>query len=153
MVTARLNTRKGRLYSLFLGFGIGGAFILIYECFRFSILGLPGLGILAYLACNLLIYACLSYNYFHFINLGETARRIRIIREIHESPNGLTKEEILQRYNAKEILELRMGRLLSKGQVSLENDRYHINNPTMLAISNIIIFLKKKLLGKESEFE
>jgi len=125
----------------------------MFEGWRFFNVAFQGPDFWGYLICNALIYACLSYNYFHFVNLGETARRIRIIREIYDSPNGLTKEEILQRYNAREILGLRMGRLLSKGQIHLKEGRYFINNPTMLAISNIIIFLKKAILGKVSEFD
>ena len=49
---------------------------------------------------NFLIYSALAYCYFYFIILGETARRIRIIREIHDSENGLSMESLLKKYDA-----------------------------------------------------
>jgi len=51
------------------------------------------------------------------------------------------------------MIDLRMERLLSKNQVILEEGRYFIGNPTMLAIANMIVRLKIFLLGKRSEFE
>ena len=46
-------------------------------------------------------YGVLSFGYFHFINLGETARRIRIIREIDAAGRPLTREVILDRYTPR----------------------------------------------------
>ena len=85
--------------------------------------------------------------------MGETARRIRIIREIYDSPNGLSEKELLKCYNSEQMIDLRMERLLSKNQVILEEGRYFIGNPTMLAIANMIVRLKIFFLGKRSEFE
>ena len=56
-----------------------------------------GLDALGQILLNAVIYAALGYCYFHFINLGETARRIRIIRELYDAKTGLSPEEILNR--------------------------------------------------------
>ena len=104
-------------------------------------------------SANFIIYASLGYCYFHFINLGETARRIRILREIYDSKDGLTMEEILQKYNSKEIVDKRIGRLINNGQVLYKNGRYYIGNPTMLIITKIIVAMKLLLLGRRSEFD
>ena len=106
-----------------------------------------------YLVLNGLIYLSLSYCYFHFLNLGETARRIRLVRELAESKDGLTLEELLAKYNADEMVKRRLGRLLDKKQILCKDDRYFINNKLMLIISKIIILLKLIILGKKSEFE
>ena len=85
--------------------------------------------------------------------MGETARRIRLLRELCDSSDGLSKEGILDRYNAKEIIDIRMKRLLGNGQVVLRNGSYFIGNPTMLFFSGIIVFMKLLILGKKSEFD
>lgn len=105
------------------------------------------------LITNLLIYSALGYCYFHFINLGETARRIRILRELYDSPEGLSLNEILNRYNAKHIVDMRIRRLLHNGQIIEKDGRYCIGSPVMLFISKSIIMLKLIVLGKRSEFD
>lgn len=101
---------------------------------------------------NIIIYLSLNYCYFNFVNMGETARRIRILWEINDSKDGLTMEEILQKYNSKEIVEKRLDRLISSGQVIVQNSRYFAGKPVMLLASRIIILLKLIVLGKKSEF-
>jgi len=97
---------------------------------------------------NLLTYILLSYCYFHFVNLGETARRVRLLRELKVSGCGLTLEEIRSRYNADEILSRRLDRLIKNGQVVLKEERYFIAKPIMLSIAKTIVFLKRLLLKR-----
>ena len=104
----RFIARLSLLKSLYLGFiaGFGVVIIIEFACFwdptSWAKDSFP------YLVANLIIYSSLAYNYFHFVNMGETARRIRIIRELYESKGGLTMEEILERYNAKDMVRKRM---------------------------------------------
>ena len=109
--------------------------------------------IAAILATNLITYLSLAYCYFNFINLGETARRIRIIRELYDAPKSLSLEEILERYNAKHILQMRIDRLINNKQLIYKNGRYYIGNPIMLFIAKIIVAMKIVLLGKKSEYD
>lgn len=99
---------------------------------------------------NFFIYAMLSYGYFHFVNLSESARRIRLLREIEEAGSGLTEAQILGRYNADEILNRRMKRLLSTGQIKERDGRLFIANPVMLISARIVLFLKIFLLENKS---
>lgn len=101
---------------------------------------------------NVVIYFALCYCYFHFVNLGETARRIRMLRELYDSYEGLTIGEILERYNAKEIVDKRLQRLVSNRQVIYRDGRYTIGNPLMLFIARAIVIVKMALLGRRSEF-
>ncbi len=140
---------NGLLKSVFLGFAIGLLSLLIvafYVAFR-NIEFLPNLMV------NIIIYSSLGYCYFHFLNLGETARRIRILRELYDSNGGLTLEEILKRYNAKKMVELRLQRLLSNGQVILKDGMLYIRKPILLFISKTIILMKLIILGQKSEFD
>jgi hypothetical protein len=105
------------------------------------------------LIADLFAYISLSYCYFHFINLGETARRIRIMRELYDSPEGLSIDGLSERYNAKMIIEYRLSRLISNGQLVVRENRYYIGSPIVLLISKIILAMKKLLTGKGSEFD
>jgi len=103
------------------------------------------------LAANTLIYAALSYCYFHFLNLGETARRIRLLRELAERPGGMTEAELLSSYGSRDIVEARLGRLLRNGQVSRGKDgRLRIAGNHLLVPARMLRKLKVIFLGRAS---
>ncbi len=112
----------GLLNSICLGFAAGFCCLFILDFFypRGS-LNPPEV-----LLIHSLTYVSLGYCYFHFVNLGETARRIRILWEIKDSQGGLSLEEILMRYNAQEILQRRISRLVKNRQMVFKNDKYYI---------------------------
>ncbi|MBI5042547.1 MAG: hypothetical protein HZC10_01655 [Nitrospirae bacterium] len=153
VICSRFIQRLGLLKTVFLGFFVGMLSVLMIELYIFFATSAHFTDFFMMFAANFIAYASLGYCYFHFINLGETARRIRILGEIYDSKDGLSLEEILQRYNAKEIVEKRISRLLNNGQVILKNGRYYIGNPIMLMINRIIVAMKLMLLGKRSEFD
>ncbi|MFH1492410.1 MAG: hypothetical protein ABIE81_03615 [Candidatus Omnitrophota bacterium] len=139
--------------SIYLGFAIGILYLLFFTSFisfrpEVSLEGLSDIFVI-----NLIGYGCLGYCYFHFINLGETARRIRILRELYEAGDGLKLGELLNRYSAKEIFQKRTNRLINSGQIIFKDGKYYIGKPTVLWISKIIIALKIIILGKRSEFD
>jgi len=75
------------------------------------------------------------------------------LRELNDSDNGLTMDEILKRYNANDMIRMRMDRLLNNGQVYEKEGRYYIGNPLMLWISKGMVAMKRFMLGKGSEFD
>lgn len=81
-----------------------------------------------------LTYVLLAYCYvIGFFNIGESARRIRLLIELESAgKQGLTLEEILAVYNARMIIEARLGRLLSGGQIVERSRRYLIKRRLML---------------------
>lgn len=101
-----------------------------------------------------LTYLSLAYFYvFGFYNLGESARRIRLLIELYGAgERGLTLEELLAAYNARMIVEARLQRLLSGGQVVLRNGRYFVAHPHMLYGAKALVWLKRLYLGAASEF-
>ncbi len=153
VAVCRLAPRASLLRSLVLGFGLGAMFLLLYHAAAWALAGQPLAQAAGLLIANLATYGALGYCYFHFVNLGETARRIRLVRELHQAPAGLTYPEILLRYNAAQITDLRMQRLLKTRQVALRQGRYFIDRPLFLAISKLMVALKVVVLGKRSEFD
>ncbi|KAF0144469.1 MAG: Uncharacterized protein FD156_1773 [Nitrospirae bacterium] len=141
------------LKSLILGFIIGLLFVFGAGFYGYFALAQPSGEFMTLFIVNSLTYLALSYCYAHFINLGEGARRIRIIRELYKSETGLTMGELLKIYNGRQMVENRINRLMSGGQIILRDNRYFIGKPHMLLISRIILLMKMLLLGKRSEFE
>ena len=130
------------LRSVFLGFGSGLVFIFASACFGLACNFL-------FLLSNIAIYCLLGYCYFHFVNLGETARRVRILRELADSSGGLTLGELLLRYNAGEIVENRLERLSSNNQIFLRDGKYYVGKPVVLLIARIILFMQGLLAIKK----
>ncbi|MEW6599719.1 MAG: hypothetical protein AB1499_01995 [Nitrospirota bacterium] len=153
LLSVRLISGLGILKSVFTGFVIGGLGVLFAEIYISG--GHQGHGpeALSMIAANVIIYGALGYCYFHFINLGITARRIRILRELYMSGRGLTLDELLKRYNAGDMISKRLDRLLGSGQIVCVNDKYHIGKPVMLMMSRTIVVMKLIILGKKSEFD
>ena len=148
VLSFRYIYKVGLLRSIYVGFFAGfcsliiiNIFYSIFFSFLFQNRVFPNI-------TNFIIYAALGYCYFHFVGLGETARRIRMLIEIYSSKEGLSLEEILTRYNAREIVEKRMDRLLSNGQLKCRDGKYFIGKPIVLLIANSVMLLKLLLLGR-----
>ncbi|MDP2168184.1 MAG: hypothetical protein Q8J64_07630 [Thermodesulfovibrionales bacterium] len=152
VLSARHIRGLGLLKSIFLGFGAGLLCLLLLEGYAYFIRPRVSADFISAAVADAVTYSALGYGYFHFINLGVTARRIRLLIEVKDS-SGLTLEELLSRYNAKEMVSNRLGRLLGSGQVALKDGRYFIGKPVMLLAANAMTALKLLVLGKKSEFD
>ncbi len=93
-----------------------------------------------------LAYAGLGYSYFHFFNLSETGRRMRLMIELLLSPGGLTEQELLQRYPPARAFEIRIARLAQAGQVVSKDGRIYDGGKRSLALAADVIFLLRRVL-------
>ena len=143
----------GLLKSIFLGFAVGLFSVITLEAYGFFTMSKSEQDFIAIIIVNLVTYSALGYCYFHFLNLGETARRIRIVRELYDSEGGLSLDGILARYSALDIVQKRVERLLNNGQISEKNGRYYVGSPVMLIMAKIMVAMKLIFLGKKSEFD
>lgn len=135
---------RGMVQSCFFGFVAG---LSIFTCLLFFQKPAAGLD---RTIDGLFVYVALSYCYFHFNNLGETARRIRILRELKRSVSGLCFSELRDRYNAQMILQVRLSRLIEARQIRVSEGRYVIAHPALLWSARFLVFLKALLLGREN---
>jgi hypothetical protein len=148
VVSYRSVSSLNFLRAVFVGFGAGLMAIVAFSVYDYAIHRQPPLEFLSIFIMNLITYSALGYCYFHFINLGTTARRIRLLIEISEVGCGLSYEEILERYNSRKMVDMRLHRLLDTGQVVLRDGRCFIGKPALLLIARAIIVLKLLVLGK-----
>lgn len=153
IISFRLVPRLTLLPSIVFGFGVGLTTVVVTDIIILSCCGVSWNYSAGIMLANILAYGSLGYCYFHFINLGETARRVRLLRELYEFPAGLTEGELLKRYSAKDVLAYRLERLLHNHQIILKDDRLVIGNSSVLWMSRLIGFLKYLVLGKKSEFD
>lgn len=91
------------------------------------------------------MYVCFAYIYFHWNNMGETGRRVRLLIELANAPAGLTRRQLLARYGAKEIVDRRISRLLESRQVIASGSRLRLGNPSVLAMTRLIGLVKRIL--------
>jgi hypothetical protein len=134
--------------------------VLVISCGLFGVLdaalwswlmlvGQPGTGYevpdmaVAALA-SLALYGLLCFDYvIGWFNLGETARRIRLLRELARAPrHTLTEDELLRVYNADLIVRARLARLVSSGQLRLDGERYKLNGRVFLRQAQTLALLK-----------
>jgi len=153
ILSFRLFPKIGLLRSIYLGFFSGFCSLIIIDILYLRYLSFLFQDALLPDTINMVIYAALGYSYFNFLALGETARRIRMLIEIYNSKEGLCLEEILSRYNAREIVEKRIERLVNNGQLKCKDGKYFIGKPVVLLIAGSVILLKLLLLGRTSELD
>ncbi|MBU1727292.1 MAG: hypothetical protein KJ880_06665 [Candidatus Omnitrophica bacterium] len=151
VIAKRRSRSISLLNSVFIGFFTGFFLFIVLEGMVYIYSFRKGDEVLN-LFYNLLLFFSLSYNYFHFVNLGETARRARILTEIYESKGGLSERGILTRYNAHKIVKKRVVRLLRHGQIVFRDNAYFIGKPFMIIASNVVMFMKFIILGMNFEF-
>ena len=71
----------------------------------------------------LLTYNALAYSYCHIFNMGDTARRIRILYELTLA-GRLKYNDLEDKYGVKNMLEVRLERLIAMNQVSKHQGHY-----------------------------
>jgi hypothetical protein len=95
---------------------------------------------------SFIVYNCLGYSYFHFYNLSETARRIRILIEV-KNQKSISKEELMSIYKPDIILSNRLDRLIKLGQIRLKENGKYILSGKILWLSALIIAFLRNIFG------
>lgn len=80
-----------------------------------------------------LVSACVAYCYFHFFNMSETARRIRILTSIY---SGVPVDE--RSYSFDAMLDARIDRLVMLGSLR-RNDGCHAVVPGLLMAAAYVL--------------
>lgn len=83
------------------------------------------------------VYTVLGYAYFHVFNMSETARRVRIMREIYHS-GRLAESELPSIYSIDAMLDNRMARLAALGQISVDGGRVRLKGRLLYNAARVI---------------
>jgi len=95
--------------------------------------------------------SCSFYAYFHFFNMSETARRIRILIGIYEYQikNDTNAFEENTRYFNDNIIEQRIKRLIDMRVLSLNNELIVVESKVFLIVAEIIGYLRWLFYGNK----
>ncbi len=97
--------------------------------------------VFVFLVVNSFLYA-----YFHFFNMSETARRIRILLQLRLK-GVLQPEEMREDYSPVSMVKVRLNRLVETGQIiKRSDDQYYIANFFLLRVA-LFIAAWRSLLG------
>ena len=142
----------GYVKSVFSGFLLGFIILIIIQSFCYLNGELSHHEYAGLILVNILIYGFMSLCYFAYMNLGVTSLRIRMLKELSDSPKGLIKEEILQRYNSRKIISVRIERLMQKNQIRYENERYVLSKKMLFLIARFLESTRNLYFGKKDAF-
>jgi hypothetical protein len=102
------------------------------------------------LAMTLATYLALAFGYWTFVNLNITSLRIRVLREILGSDDGISRSELLTRYSAEEFLRRRLERLKHIRQMSCTNGYWRLESPTLLVLAQTMAALRLLVLPSKA---
>lgn len=98
---------------------------------------------------SMLVYLSFSYFYFHFFNMSETARRIRLLVGISKGELKIV-DDIKEFYNCNDSLANRLDRLIKLSQLKeSRKGEYEIAGRTLLFAATVI-YAGRKILGFEN---
>jgi hypothetical protein len=137
--------------SVFFGYGIGLVCLLSVELFFLlkEVNEFPET--LAVVATNFVIYSVFGYWYFIFITLLETAIRTRLLIELDKSKEGLSESEILAKYNVREIIEIRINRLVRNKQIINNGGKYYPGKSSLLLFGKFSDVMHRLVPGEKRE--
>lgn len=84
-----------------------------------------------------LVYTAIAYAYLHIFNMSETARRIRILYEIHRA-GALTSAEIRSIYRSADIIHVRLKRLTDMQTLTYHGGHYSMNGTSLYCAARFL---------------
>jgi len=91
----------------------------------------------------LIVINSFIYFYFHFFNMSETARRIKILVGIYKNKIK-TVSDISKHYNYDETLDVRLERLKQLSQIQMvQNSKYVLKSKFFYNISKVIMLFRR----------
>ena len=98
----------------------------------------------------LLVYNSFAYFYFHFFNMSETARRIKILIGIKNKKIN-SVDDLSTVYHFDKSLEIRLKRLIQLNQLEKNTEGYILKKKLLFRVSYLIWFFRI-LLGFENKY-
>ena len=88
------------------------------------------------------VYLCSSCIFMNLIQIPVSALQLTILRIVYLNP-GISKKEIIKKYNSDHIFEEKIRRLKSSGIIDKNKTSYFLKNRKILLILNSFLILKK----------
>jgi len=151
ILVARMGRGRSPYHSLKLGFICG---LLVVMAVSGRGVGRMEIGVqdrIGYLVLNLLTYLALAFGYFNFVNLTVASLRIRLLEEIRESGGALPAESLKAAYNSREVVAIRLQRLIQGGHLVEKDSRLHSGRLPFLIVARIFDGLHWFIFGQRGK--
>lgn len=149
ILIARSTPGRSPYYSL--RFGCIGGLLVVMSVSGWGVGAMtisPG-DRLGYVMLNLFTYLALAFGYFNFVNLTVASLRIRLLEEIRESGGALPADALKAAYNSREVVAIRLQRLIQGGHLVEKNGRLHSGRLPFLIVAKLFDILRWVVLGSE----
>lgn len=91
-----------------------------------------------------IVYNLIGYCHFNIFNMGETARRIKILLEIMQR-KSILKEDLKKYYLFDKMVENRLKRLIDLKQIKQQENRYFLSGKILLGWAIFMYFWRNLL--------
>ena len=91
---------------------------------------------------TIFVYLCNSFIFINLIQMCVSSVRLTILKIIYSNP-GITKKNILIKYNPSHLFDQRIVRLKSGGIISQKGSNLFIKNKRILLVLNFFLIMKK----------
>jgi len=144
---ARLLPRRNPYLSLAIGLvagliaalGASGAAIARSGCSR-----IDGGG---FLTLNVALYLALAWGYFNFVNVTIASLRVRLLGELWAAGRPLPRAALLDGYNSRQVIDIRIDRLVRGGHLVDRDGRYFLGKRRFLLVARVYNFLRRAIIG------
>lgn len=144
----RLISMKSFIVSFVISLFLTAFLAMIVQYFLYRLYSISILNFIVYLLTNLIILLCMGYIYINILTIGDVSIRIKLLNYFKKH-NSLTEKEILADYNAREIIDKRIDRLLQNGQLVLKEDRLIIGKKRQIYVAKFYMFWRKIMFGSD----
>jgi hypothetical protein len=148
----RFANRADLLKSFFIGFAAGYLCFLLFGIFIYFRFHESTIDLVFTLIAGSISYASLAFCYLAFLGIGETSIRRRLLDEIQGAASGLSEVDVIRLYNVRHMVDVRLERLVQKGQVIQKGGRYQISSRLLISLGQVVTICKLIVLRKKSEF-
>lgn len=97
-------------------------------------------------AVAVVTFLALAFGYWAFVNLNVTSLRIRMLREMLHSRDGISQTDLMAQYSSEEFLRRRLERLKNSGQLSVGDGCWRLQSRTYLILARILAAFRAVLV-------
>jgi hypothetical protein len=151
ILIARMSPGRSPYYSLTLGFLCGLLVVMAVSGWGVSQMEIGVPDRISYLGLNLLTYLALAFGYFNFVNLTVASLRIRLLEEVRESGGALPAQSLKAAYNSREVVAIRLQRLVQGGHLVEKHGRLHSGRRAFLIVARIFDGLHWFIFGQRGK--
>lgn len=148
ILVARIVPGRSPYHSLKFGFIGGLMVVMVVSGWGVSRMAIVPQDRMGYMTLNLLAYVALAFGYFNFVNLTVASLRIRLLEEIREAGGALSAETLTAAYSSREVVAVRIERLVQGGHLVEKGGRLHSGRLPFLLVARIFDGLRWGIIGR-----